>query len=233
MEQIDNLVYYDSNSKADDDDDDYTFRDATQIQDVIKETKDEEDTIYGEPINNEFIAPVGQKDRATGVTIDNQGVLYAQYRHTADDCRHGEFYYQSCEIYGADPVETEEAIDRMANSSIVWSLCDNDPPLSLCDNPPSFHLTFGSKMEYDQQVIERNQQLAYQGVLDNCKDVGITEAELQEAQVPLKSSNRRPEIMDYERMKKYLGNVPANIVRRTFKHTTQIGTLPTLSHLQQ
>ena len=34
-------------------------------------------------------------------------------------------------------------------------------------------------MEYDQQVIERNQQLAYQGILANCKDVGITKVELQ------------------------------------------------------
>ena len=88
-------------------------------------------------------------------------------------------------------------------------------------------------MEYDQQVIERNQRLAYQGVLDNCNDVGITEAELQEAQAPLKPSNRRLEPIDYERMRKYLGNIPADIVRRTFKHTTQIGTLPPSSHLQR
>ena len=88
-------------------------------------------------------------------------------------------------------------------------------------------------MEYDQQVIERNQRLAYQGVLDNCNDVGITEAELQEAQAPLKPSNRQPEPIDYERMRKYLGNIPADIGRRTFKHTTQIGTLPPSSHLQR
>ena len=88
-------------------------------------------------------------------------------------------------------------------------------------------------MEYDQQVIERNQWLAYQGILDNYKDIGITESELQKAQMPLKPSNRRPEIMDYERMRKYLGNVPADIVRRAFKHTTQIGTLPPSSHFQR
>ena len=49
-----------------------------------------------------------------------------------------------------------------------------------------------SEMEYDQRVIEMNQELAYQGVLDNCKDVGITEAELQEAQASLNPSISRP-----------------------------------------
>ena len=34
-------------------------------------------------------------------------------------------------------------------------------------------------------------------------------------------------------MRKYFGNVPAETVRNTFKHTTQIGTLPPSSHLQR
>ena len=34
-------------------------------------------------------------------------------------------------------------------------------------------------------------------------------------------------------MRKYLGNVPAATVRNTFKHTTQIGTMPPSSHLQR
>ena len=38
---------------------------------------------------------------------------------------------------------------------------------------------------------------------------------------------------DWERMRKYLGNVPADMVCNTFKHTTQIGTLPPSSHLQR
>ena len=182
MEQIDDLVYYDSNSKDDDDnDDDDTFSDATQVEDVIEDTNDDETNVYGEPVNNEFITPLGQKDRATEVTIDYQGVLYAQYCHTTDDCHHGEFYYQSCEIYGDDPAETEETIDRMAHSSEVWSLYANTPSLSLCDTSPFFHLTLCSEIEYYQQVIERNQRLAYQGILDNCRDVGITKAKLKEA----------------------------------------------------
>ena len=88
-------------------------------------------------------------------------------------------------------------------------------------------------MEYEWQVMERNQYLAYQGLLDNCNDVGITEAELQETQAPLKKGTRRPGVEDWERMRKYLGNVPADMVHNTFKHTTQIGTLPPSSHLQR
>ena len=82
-------------------------------------------------------------------------------------------------------------------------------------------------------MIERNQRLAYQGMLDNCEDVGITEAELHEAQAPLKPTIRRPEPIDYERMRKYFGHVPADIVRQTFKHTAQIGMLPPSTHLRR
>ena len=81
--------------------------------------------------------------------------------------------------------------------------------------------------------MERSQRLAYQGLLDNCNNVRITEAELQEAQAPLKPNIRRPEIEDWERMRNYFGNVPADMVCNTFKHTTQIGTLPPSSHLQR
>ena len=95
----------------------------------------------------------------------------------------------------------------MANSSELWSLCDNAPPFQV--NPM---LCLRSEMEYGQKIIERKQRLAYQGLLDKCKDVGITEVELQEAQVLLKPSIRRPEMEDWERMRKYIGNVPADIV---------------------
>ena len=79
----------------------------------------------------------------------------------------------------------------MAHFIKLWSLCDNAPPFQA--NPM---LRLRSEMEYDQHVIERNQRLAYQGVLDNCIDVGITEAELQQAQAPLNPSIRRPEMED-------------------------------------
>ena len=203
MEQIDDLVYYDTNSDADDDDedDDDTFQDAIQVEDVIEDSDDDDATTYGEPINNEFIAPGGIEDGATGVTIEHEGILHAQY------CHYGELYYQSCKIYGDDPAKTEEAIDKMAHSSELWSLCDKAPSFQVNSN-----LRLRSEMEYDQRVIGMNRRLAYQGVLDNCKDVGITEAELQQAQAPLNSSIRRPEVENWERKRKYLGNVPADIV---------------------
>ena len=75
---------------------------------MIEGTNDDDDR---EPINNDFLPPVGQQDGATGAMYKHEGVLYAQYCH----CR--ELYYQSYEIYGDDPIETEEAIDRIAHSS--------------------------------------------------------------------------------------------------------------------
>ena len=79
-------------------------------------------------------------------------------------------------------------------------------------------------MEYDQHVSKRNQQLAYQGVLDNCKDVGITEPELQQAQEPLNPSIKRPEMevgREWENTFKMclltlsdvLSNIPLGLVR--------------------
>ena len=67
-----------------------------------------------------------------------------------------------------------------------------------------------------------NQRLAYQGVLNNCNNVGITKSELQEAQAPLTPSIRQLKMEGWERKRKYSGNVPTDIVQRTFKHTTQI-----------
>ena len=120
----------------------------------------------------------------------------------------------------------------MANATQSWSLCDGDPPL-----PTHLILSLGydkqykSEMEFDQQVIEQNCRLAYQGLLDNCKDDEVTEAKVQAAQLPLKQETRKPDATDWERMRKYLGNKPAETVRNTFKHITQIGTLLPSSHL--
>ena len=78
---------------------------------MIEDINDDDATIYGEPINNEFLPPVGQEGKAIGrVTIKYERVLHAQY------CHYGKLYYQSYEIYGNDPAKTEEAIDRMAHS---------------------------------------------------------------------------------------------------------------------
>ena len=38
---------------------------------------------------------------------------------------------------------------------------------------------------------------------------------------------------DRERMRKYVGNIPADMVRNTFKHTTQIGISPPSFYLQR
>ena len=74
MEQIDDLVYYDSNSDADEDD---TFHDAIQVVDVIEDTNNDDATTYGEPVNNKFLSPIDQEIGPTGVTIKHDGVLFA------------------------------------------------------------------------------------------------------------------------------------------------------------
>ena len=155
---------------------------------------------YGELVNNEFLPPFDQQIGPTGATIIHDGVLFAKY----SNC-HRELYYDSSEIYGDDPNESEETINRIANSSEVWTLCDNAPSL---EDDSMFHFEF----LYEQHVTERNQRLAYQDILDNCADVGITEAELHEAQAPLNPTIRQPEPIDYSRMIKYFGHVPADII---------------------
>ena len=232
MEQIDGSVYYDSNGENDDDDEDdgSTFHNAIQVDDVTYDTDDKVDdsSSYGKTINNNYFLPVRTEDGATGVTIEVGGVLHVQY------CHCNEIYYQTCEIYGDDPDEIDEAIEMMVNSSEYWSLCDGAPP-------PQGHIIisfrsekeYNSEMDYDRQIMEINQRLAFQGLLDNYSDVGITEAELQATQAPLKQGTRRPVVEDWERMRKYLENVPADMVRNTFKDTIHIGILPPSSHLQR
>ena len=158
MEQI-----YVSNDEANDanENDDKTWQNATQVEDVIDDTEDDESAICEETINNDITVSVETEDGATGVTIKHEGVLHAQY------CHFGELSYQSCKIYGDDPAETDEAIEMMANSSESWSLCDDAPPLQV--HPM---LSLRSEIEYDQQVNERNQRLVYQSLLDNCSAVG-------------------------------------------------------------
>ena len=70
---------------------------------MIEDTDDDDATTYGEPINNEFIAPVGTEDGANGMTIEHEGILHAQY------CYYGELYYQSCEIYGDYPAKNRRS----------------------------------------------------------------------------------------------------------------------------
>lgn len=96
----------------------------------------------------------------------------------------------------------------LADSTDVWPLYDNAP--SFKDSP-----MLKSELEYNQCLLDVNQCMVYQGVLDNCHDVGITETDLHEAQAPLKPSIRRLAQCNWERQRKYFENLPAGIVRRT------------------
>ena len=75
--------------------------------------------------------------------------------------------------------------------------------------------------------------MAHQGFIDKCSDYNVFEADLEEAQLSLKSSIRPPAVEDWERMRKYFGNIPAKIVCNTYKHSTQHGGLTPSSHLEK
>ena len=104
MEQIDGSIQVEDVSYDTDNDEDDTDND------------DDELISYGETINSDFNAPVGYEEGDTGVTIEYDGVLHAQY------CQFGDIYYQPYEIYGDDPDAMDEAIEMMANSTESWSL---------------------------------------------------------------------------------------------------------------
>ena len=107
-----------------------------QVEDASDDEVDDDDADYGEPIddadygelvNNEFFSPFDQEIGPTGETKLCDGVLFAQY----SNCHH-ELYYESCEIYGDNPNDSKEAIERLANSGEVsWN---DTSPLSVGDD---------------------------------------------------------------------------------------------------
>ena len=84
MQQIDDLVYYDSNSDDDNENNSNTFHDSIQVENVIDDTYNGNDDVNGKqtdnttddtnddnndvqrmPINTIFLQPVGQQEGAT------------------------------------------------------------------------------------------------------------------------------------------------------------------------
>ena len=87
MEQINNLVYYDSNSDEDDEDnishDNIQGKADCEFDRAIDDTTND---VHGEPINNKFLHPVGQHKGTTGTMIKRERIAYVQY------CLCGELY---------------------------------------------------------------------------------------------------------------------------------------------
>ena len=134
-----------------------------------------------------------------------------------------DFYYESCDLYG----DIRESTTLLAHSTDVWTLCDIPPDVPI-DIPPDLHDSFA-----DDQVLEDNQRMAYQGMLDRCSDLNVFETDIELAQKALKPSICPPASDDWERKRKYFAYIPAKLVRNTFKHSTQHGVLPPSSHLQK
>ena len=71
MERIGDLVYYDNNSDDNDENDDDTFHNTIQAEAVIEEANADDDSAYGESINNGFIDPIGQQQQKQQVLCLN------------------------------------------------------------------------------------------------------------------------------------------------------------------
>ena len=63
MQQIDDLVYYDSNNVNDNENDDDIFHNTILVEDMIAETNKDDDNVNGEPLNNEFRHSAYQKQQ--------------------------------------------------------------------------------------------------------------------------------------------------------------------------
>ena len=74
--------------------------------------------------------------------------------------------------------------------------------------------------DFNQWLLEENRRMAYQGMLDECSDYNVFEAEIEDAQAPLKPSIHLPAVEDWERMRKYFGYIPAKVVWNTYKYST-------------
>ena len=88
MQQIDDLVYYDSNSNNYKEDNGDTFHDAIQMIDdtyddkddvngkptnnVINDIDDNNNDVQMKPINNIFLQPVGQQEVDTGMMYKHE-----------------------------------------------------------------------------------------------------------------------------------------------------------------
>ena len=90
----------------------------------------------------------------------------------------GRILLESCDLYG----DTCESTTLLAHSTNIWTLCDIPPDLT--------------DSIADDQLLEDNQRMAYQGMLDRCSDINVFELDIEEAQLPLKPSIRPPAIDD-------------------------------------
>ena len=81
--------------------------------------------------------------------------------------------------------------------------------------------------KFNKWLLVENRRIAHQRMLDEWYDYQVYEADLEQAQEPLKPSIRLPAEKDWERIRKYFGYVPARTIQNTYKHTTQHGGITT------
>ena len=85
----------------------------------------------------------------------------------------------------------------------------------------------------DYLLDDENQRLIYQGIIDYCEQYDINANDIATIMTPLKPRYSVPTLIDYESKRKYFAHLPAEVVKATFKHTTQNMKLPPSSYLHK
>ena len=80
---------------------------------------------------------------------------------------------------------------------------------------------------------EVTQRLIYQGIIDSCEQYDINANDIASVMTPLKPRYSVPTPIDYESKRKYFAHLPADIIRNTFKNTTQNMKLPPSTNLHK
>ena len=178
----------------------------------IDDSADEADVGYGEQPT--FSNQVDTHPHSTGTTYEEDGILYVER------CSEMGEMYSAC--LGKIVDNPKLALDVLASSTDSWTLCSGAPPMKDQINVIN-----------EEDSIDQWKTLVHQGILDHCEDYHVNQADLLDAQGPLNPNIRAASKEELERARKYFGQATPEIIRLTFKHTTQYGRMPASSHLQK
>ena len=122
-----------------------------------------------------------------------------------------------------------DSTDVLHDSTVFVDTVSNTAYL---DNLTTFRPTEHEYWE-DYLLDEENQRLIYQGIIDYCEQYDINANDIANVMTPLSPRYSVPTPIDYESKRKYFAHLPADVVKATFKHTTQNMKLPPSSYLHK
>ena len=85
----------------------------------------------------------------------------------------------------------------------------------------------------DFLLDDTTRRLIFQGTIDNCEQYDININDIATVMTPLQPRMTAPSAIDYESKRKYFAHLPADVVKLTFKHTSQNMKLPAASYLHK